>query len=111
MKILIVSDSHGYNHNIKKVLKKVGVIDAFIHLGDIIKSPETIHSLLSCPSWFVAGNNDFLSTIPKEDVITLGGYQIYLTHGHRHRVNYDTEVLKDAARLREADIVDRKSVV
>ena len=35
MKILIVSDTHGHERNLKKVIEKVGQTDLFIHLGDI----------------------------------------------------------------------------
>ena len=35
MKILIVSDTHGHERNLKKVIGRVGPVDEFIHLGDI----------------------------------------------------------------------------
>ena len=35
MKILIVSDTHGREENLKKALEKTGAIDRLIHLGDV----------------------------------------------------------------------------
>ena len=35
MKVLIVSDTHGHEGNLEKVLGKVGDIQHLIHLGDV----------------------------------------------------------------------------
>ena len=40
MKILVVSDTHGQNHNLEEVLKKSGKLDLLIHLGDMEGSEE-----------------------------------------------------------------------
>ena len=40
MRILVVSDSHGKNDDIKRVIEQVGDIDMFIHLGDVEKNCE-----------------------------------------------------------------------
>ena len=34
MKILVVSDSHGFEGNLRKVIERVEPIDMLIHLGD-----------------------------------------------------------------------------
>lgn len=35
MRILVISDSHGKNDDVKQVLEQVGDVDMFIHLGDV----------------------------------------------------------------------------
>lgn len=105
MKILIVSDSHGKNATLLKVLDKVGAIDLFIHLGDVEGSEEYIASHAGCRTEFIAGNNDYFTTLLKEKVLKIGKYTVYLTHGHKYGVYYGLDNIKEAAKLRGADIV------
>lgn len=35
MRVLLVSDSHGRNQNMEKVIRKVSPVDLLIHLGDL----------------------------------------------------------------------------
>lgn len=105
MKILIVSDSHGRCYYLEKALSRVKPIDLLIHLGDIEGDEDYIKSLAECPVAMVSGNNDYFTSIPRENFIQLGKYYIMLTHGHRFGVNYGVEQLKEAAVLNGADIV------
>jgi len=105
MKILIVSDTHGSNTNLEKVIRKVQPIDLLIHLGDLEGSEENIENIAPCPVEMVSGNNDFYSMLDKERYIKLGKYRVMLTHGHYLYVAYDTEKIKQAARARSCDIV------
>ncbi|MDF2952170.1 MAG: hypothetical protein K0S18_1753 [Anaerocolumna sp.] len=104
MKVLIVSDSHGRNYYLEKVMERVKPIDLLIHLGDVEDGEQIIRDIAPCKVEMVAGNNDFFSSLPKEKVITINGYTIFLSHGHRYAVNYSTEKLKDAARSHNAGI-------
>lgn len=104
MKILIVSDSHGRNYYLEKVIERVKPIDLLIHLGDIEGSENIIRDIAPCKVEIVAGNNDFFSGMEKEKVISVGSYTIFLAHGHRYSVNYSTEKIKDAARFHNASI-------
>ena len=105
MKVLIVSDTHGRNHNLIDTINRVAPIDLLIHLGDLENGEEYIKALLPCPAEMVAGNNDFFAGLPKEKVIRVGKYNILLTHGHRYGVNFSTSGLVDAAKRHKADIV------
>ena len=60
MKILIVSDTHGRNHYLTDIIKRVSPIDLFIHLGDFENGEDYIKSIITCPVEFVTGNCDFL---------------------------------------------------
>ena len=85
MKIFIISDTHGDNSKIKKI--------------------GTLYGTPGCPSFMVAGNNDFSRSLPKELVFTLCGHTFFLTHGHRYSVRYGDEDAVEAARENGADIL------
>ncbi len=104
MKILVVSDSHGKNVYLEQAYEKTQP-DMLIHLGDLEGSERFIQSHVSCPVEMVAGNNDYFSELDGEKMITLGGYKVLLTHGHRYRVHFGTETIKDWARDKGANIV------
>lgn len=105
MKVLIVSDTHGQDDNLKLVLSKTGPIDALIHCGDIEDEETYIAALVPCPVYAVAGNNDYFSSMDREIEFELQGKRIFLTHGHYYGVSMGTEVIIDEGRSREADIV------
>lgn len=105
MKILIVSDTHGREKNLMKVLEKVGQIDHLIHLGDVEGSEELICTMTEAPVTMVAGNNDFYSDLPREEILTLGDYRALLTHGHYYYVGMGHERLREEARNKKVDIV------
>ena len=66
MKILIVSDTHGREENLKKALDKSGHIDRLIHLGDVEGAEEYIRTLTDAPVSMVAGNNEGHRDLPGE---------------------------------------------
>lgn len=105
MKILIVSDTHGKDGNLEKVMEKVRPVDALIHCGDVEGRETYIEALAQCPVYMVSGNNDFFSDLPREQEIELGGYKILVTHGHMYGVSMTMEGVLDEARARGADVV------
>lgn len=105
MKVLIVSDSHGQEGYLAQTLERVSPIDLMIHLGDFGGNEEYIKSIAGCPVEMVSGNNDIFNELPKEKIIKIGKYAVMLTHGHRYGVYYNTHKIKEAANLRQADIV------
>lgn len=105
MKVLIISDTHGRNLDVLKVVEKVSPIDLLIHLGDFEGGEEYIRSLVDCEVEMVSGNNDFFNRLPKEKLITIGKYTIMLSHGHRYGVNYGNSGILEAASRFGADIV------
>jgi putative phosphoesterase len=105
MKILIVSDSHGKNFFLERVIEKVQPIDLLIHLGDFENNEEDIKLIAPCRVEMVSGNNDYFTRIERDKVITIGNYTVFLSHGHRYGVNFGTERIQDAAMQLGADIV------
>lgn len=105
MKILVVSDTHGRDGNLQKVLKKVAPIDALIHCGDVEGREDYITELAGCPTYMVAGNNDFFTRLEREIEVDLGGHRILVTHGHNYGVALDLSRILEEAYARRKDIV------
>ena len=49
MRVLLVSDSHGRNQNMEKVIRKVSPVDLLIHLGDLEGSEGYLEAIAPCP--------------------------------------------------------------
>ncbi len=86
-RVLIISDTHGKNDDVKAVIEQVGHIDMLIHLGDIERGVDYIKSLVDCPVHMVSGNNDYNLHLDTQEVIEFQGYRIFITHGHHFYVN------------------------
>ena len=104
MKILIISDTHGYLGNLGKVLQAVGHIDHLIHCGDVEEQMEEIERMAGCPCTFVQGNNDFYGDLPKEAILRFGKYRIFVTHGHRLGIYWGTQELVKTARSKRCNL-------
>ncbi len=98
MKILVVSDTHGNEDNLKKVLQMEGMPDYLLHLGDAESGEHAIESLVTCPVWMVAGNCDFFTRLPKTRIIEIEGLRILMTHGHYYYVSVGTRDLMEDAK-------------
>jgi len=98
MNILIVSDTHGYDSNLKQVLSKIDQPDCVIHLGDSESTVEYIHSVVNCPVYMVAGNCDYFTRLPLTRIEELDGCRIFMTHGHYYYVSVGIRDLAEEAR-------------
>lgn len=105
MRILVISDSHGRNDDILGVIHQVGHIDMLIHCGDVERGDNYIRSIVDCPVYMVSGNSDYDLDLPAEEVIDVGDYRIFVTHGHRHYVNRDGAYLVKCAQKLGANVV------
>lgn len=105
MKILVVSDTHGRDENLERVLEIESPFDVLIHCGDVEGREDYIEAAADCPVYMVAGNNDFFSDLEQEMVFELAGRRIFLTHGHYYRVSMELDRLVDEALDRKADVV------
>ena len=106
MKILIVSDTHRKDDNLKKVIEEQAPLDMLIHLGDAEGSEHMIEEWVNegCRLEMIMGNNDFFSALEREIELELGPHRILLTHGHYYNVTVGVERLKEEARERGIDI-------
>ena len=107
MKILIVSDTHRKDENLKWVIRKTKPFDMLIHLGDAEGSEYEIMKWVDqdCDLEMIMGNNDFFSQLEREKEIMIGKYKVLLTHGHYYNVSTGPAYLKHEARERGFDIV------
>lgn len=105
-KVLVVSDSHRRDLNLKTVIDKVRPFDVLIHLGDGEGTDGEIAAYagegVSC--YFVQGNNDFFSNLEKEKEILLGKVKCLLTHGHYYGVGLDPQLLAKEAHARNCSV-------
>lgn len=104
-KVVIVSDSHGQNHNLKSVLKREKPYDMLIHCGDYEDVESELVRLAGCDVHVVAGNMDSGSNLPEEKLVTLGSHKLYVVHGHRSRLYAGLQNLYYSALEHEADYV------
>lgn len=82
-RIVVFSDTHRQIKDAIKVLENMIGVDAVIHLGDCVADAvELRRSFRNIDVYSVAGNNDFFSDLPVEDVIEIADIKIFCTHGH-----------------------------
>ena len=107
-KILVISDSHGRDANVKKALsyfgKKGKELEMLIHLGDSQGSLQEIERLAACPVKAVRGNCDFSGDFPIADFVWIGDEKALITHGHRYGCKFSTDGLRDMALANGATI-------
>ena len=106
MKALIFSDSHNSVWLMNELTEKyISKINCILHLGDCTEDMDDIRvKYPSLPIYQIRGNNDYDSLYPAEKTITLGEKRIYMTHGHRQKVYYNTDTLYYTAAQEQADI-------
>ncbi len=103
-KILVISDTHGRLGDVQRLLEKLDPPDLLLHLGDIESDPQFLREMSPCPVVCVSGNCDWIPGLPKEALIRIGKYKVWLNHGHRYGVRAGVGVLRQEAIDRGADI-------
>ncbi len=104
MKAIVFSDSHDRVSLMEDLTKKyLSRIDCIIHLGDCTEDTAALREL-GKPLFQVRGNNDYDSLYPLERTVSLAGKRIYMTHGHRQKVYWNTDVLYYTAAQEQADV-------
>lgn len=107
MKILIVSDTHRKDDNLKQVIEMTKPLDMLIHLGDAEGSEYQITDWVNegCRLEMVMGNNDFFTELDQEMEIEIGNYRALLTHGHYYNVSLGVEGLRRETKERGCNMV------
>lgn len=103
-RVLVVSDSHGNNDNIRKAIEKAGKIDLMIHLGDVGYDYLQVERMSGVPTYIVAGNNDYGGYLRDMNIIYIGRHKVLATHGHRQNVYRGVDTLRYLALENECDI-------
>lgn len=78
MKVVLMSDSHGRNDVVDKIIEMNQDAVRFFHCGDI-ECDEFIYPDMVT----VAGNNDYYGNYPQQLIFTLGTHKILMMHSHR----------------------------
>ena len=104
-KILIVSDSHGQNHNLFRILEKEKPYNILVHCGDYEYYESELEKRAGCEVHVVAGNNDYDRDLAARHIIRFGSHTALIVHGHRHRLYAGLTDLYYAALEAEADYV------
>ncbi len=105
MKILIVSDTHGYEGNMWRVIRSEEPVDMFIHCGDIEHMPTELKEYFSCPVHVVKGNNDYMLKLPEVDKFEIAGRSVLVTHGHHYNIYRNQDAMFFLGEENHADIV------
>lgn len=103
MRILVLSDTHRKLKRVMNLLKKIQDIDVIIHLGDNTVDARSIVDETDIPVYYIKGNCD-IDNVKSEDIITLEGKRIFITHGHLYNVNTTLITLCYRAEEVNADI-------
>lgn len=97
LEIIIVSDNHLEKSRLEEVLKRHPDADHFLHCGDSNLAPDL--SVMQ-PFVTVKGNTDFLLNYNDHEWVKLvTGETIWLTHGHRFSVTFNTDELIENAQI------------
>lgn len=103
MKLLIVSDSHGWSNELADLkARHEADTNAFIHCGD---SELPASSPFLDGYTIVRGNCDADSSLANEQIKRIGHLTLYVTHGHLYSVKSSLMNLAYRAGEIEADIV------
>lgn len=105
MKVLILSDTHGYNDTMYEVIDRETPFDMLIHCGDLEGAYDELRTKVNCTLHVVAGNNDYDPDMDRVRVFDIGKYKAVLTHGHRYRLYSDLSSLFYLAAENHADFV------
>lgn len=104
IRIGVISDTHGSIGALRACLSHAGEVDGWFHLGDYASDAKRLGELTVKPVYSVLGNCDSFSfiepeenvfpmrqkTVASERVVTVDGVRIFLCHGHRYDVDFDT---------------------
>ena len=108
MKILVLSDSHSALRFMRSCVDAVKP-DAIIHLGDHYDDAQALaEEYPHIPMHAVPGNCDRFRCPPGTPEVLcydVGGVRLFMTHGHRHNVKFDTAWLLADARSKQAAAV------
>ncbi|MFD1065411.1 metallophosphoesterase [Oceanobacillus locisalsi] len=99
--VLIASDSHGLTKELEEITEK-HTADLYIHCGD---SELDFDAGQLSAFYKVAGNCDFDSLYPEQEIINLNGLRFFVTHGHHHQVKRSLTNLSYAAEEHGANVV------
>ncbi|PYG88851.1 hypothetical protein LY28_01212 [Ruminiclostridium sufflavum DSM 19573] len=107
MKVLVISDTHGYISNARYAIDKNPEAEMVIHLGDYCKDAVQLSKLYPGIIFeFVSGNCDNRSNaVCTEKTIEIENCRIFMTHGHNYSVKLNLRPILKRAEEENARLV------
>lgn len=108
IRALVLSDSHRDYLSLVAALRLHPEADAVFFLGDgedDFLTSTVQKELRNKKVTALCGNCDMYSTLPKEELVPLGGKRIFALHGHTRQVKYGLQMLKEVAIEKQVNIV------
>ena len=102
--VLVVADTHGDWESLEMLIKRTRP-QTMLFLGDGLRDLVAVPNDVDV--YAVTGNCDFFNAecTPKERVLTLEGYRIFMTHGHLYSAKRGIENMVRAAVEQDADVL------
>lgn len=102
LSLLIISDSHGRRDRVAAAVNKTNP-DTVLFLGDGLADLDAVPE--GVPVRAVRGNCDLFraADTPESALVEIGGYRLFLTHGHREGVKYGLDAAIATALSKGAD--------
>lgn len=106
MRILVTSDTHGSEGNLRRAVLAQPAAEIVIHLGDGEEEAERVKRAFPEKMFLqVRGNCDWGSNLPRENLYEADGVRIFYTHGDLYGVKSGLYTITCAAREKKADVV------
>lgn len=106
MRILVLSDSHGMESNVRRAILAQPTADIVIHLGDGEEEMRRVKQSFPEKMFLQArGNCDWGVCAPYEGEYTQDGVKIFYTHGHLYHVKSGLYNAVLAARDKKAQVL------
>lgn len=106
MRLLVVSDSHGNEANLRQAVLSQPKAEVVIHLGDGEEECGRVKNAFPEKMFLqVKGNCDWGSSLPAFGEFSPEGKRIFYTHGHLYGVKSGQYEILRAAREKKADIL------
>lgn len=106
MRIVVVSDSHGDEMDLQRIILAQPKADIIIHLGDGAEEMERVKRKFPEKMVLqVKGNCDLGSDLPVSDTFTAEGVKLFFTHGHGYGVKSGLYNAVCAAREQGAQVL------
>lgn len=106
MRILVVSDTHGDMHSLKRAIAAQPTAEVIIHCGDGARQYQELKDTIRDKMVVgVRGNCDWGSTLPGTETLRINGKTIFVTHGHLYNAKFTFTQLVYAAQEQKADIL------
>lgn len=97
--LLIISDVHGYEDRLKRILE-IETVDMVVSLGDLEVSKETQDQVN-----ILIHGNAYLDPGEAKHVLDTEAFRIVFTHGHHEHVNRSDHGLYRLLKAHEADLL------